>query len=133
MTLFNTNLNLRYVLLKDTGELQRHIDRAEPKKLFGMDGSRKKRKGVTSVQGSGGLGSADAPQGPSHSGKGAGGAQQARSSINSGPNTAVYVSCLPETVTWTVLDMLFSAYGRVRRIKIYRDTAGVPKGDALVT
>lgn len=130
----------RYVLLKDTGELQRHIDKADstPKNMFGMDGSRKKkRKGgnvgrsVGAPQGTGGLGASNAPRGPSHSGSGQGGAQTRDAQV--GPNTAVYVSKLPQAVTWTVLDMMFSAYGRVKRIKIYRDKSGVPKGDALIT
>jgi len=30
-------------------------------------------------------------------------------------------------------DMLFSPYGNIRRIKVYRDKDGKPKGDALVT
>ena len=29
--------------------------------------------------------------------------------------------------------MLFSPYGNIRRIKIYRDKDGQPKGDALIT
>ena len=30
-------------------------------------------------------------------------------------------------------DLLFSPHGNIRRIKIYRDQHGKPKGDALVT
>lgn len=30
-------------------------------------------------------------------------------------------------------DMLFSPYGNIRRIKVYRDKDGHPKGDALIT
>ncbi|EWM27790.1 nuclear mrna splicing factor-associated protein [Nannochloropsis gaditana] len=32
-----------------------------------------------------------------------------------------------------VADILFAPYGRLRRIKVYRDAHGKPKGDALVT
>jgi hypothetical protein len=135
----------RYVLLKDAGELQRHIEMTSSRtpNLFGMDGSRSKKRqgsnprgGGGGGQGTGGLGTSAAPQGPSHSGRGAGGAQSSGSLPNGGggvPNTAVYVSNLPSTVTWAVLDMLFSAHGRVRKIKIYRDGGGLPKGDALIT
>ena len=30
-------------------------------------------------------------------------------------------------------DILFAPYGHLRRIKIYRDAHGKPKGDALIT
>eukprot|EP00624_Nannochloropsis_granulata_P002031 evm.model.NODE_19521_length_34721_cov_28.145790.9 len=30
-------------------------------------------------------------------------------------------------------DALFAPYGHLRRIKIYRDSHGKPKGDALIT
>ncbi len=33
----------------------------------------------------------------------------------------------------TAADLLFSPHGTIRRIKIYRDAHGQPKGDALVT
>lgn len=33
----------------------------------------------------------------------------------------------------TRADLLFSPHGTIRRIKIYRDQHGKPKGDALVT
>ena len=46
--------------------------------------------------------------------------------------SAVYVTGLPKTVTWAMVDLLFTGVGRVVKIKIYRDDGGVPKGDALV-
>jgi len=48
-------------------------------------------------------------------------------------NTSVYVAGLPQSTTWAQMDLLFSPYGRVKKIKVYRDDGGKPKGDALVT
>ena len=43
------------------------------------------------------------------------------------------ISFHPPTHPLTQTDLLFSPYGHLRRIKIYRDEHGKPKGDALVT
>ncbi|CAM9769436.1 unnamed protein product, partial [Heterosigma akashiwo] len=48
------------------------------------------------------------------------------------PNTAVYVNHLPKTITWNTLDTMFNEFGKIKKIKIYRDKIGNPKGDALV-
>jgi len=80
--------------------------------------------------------------GPDQTGKkrGRGGnrkVEQSRLGIGAGrveaENTSVYVAGLPQSITWAQMDLLFSPFGRVKRIKVYRDDAGKPKGDALVT
>lgn len=145
--------NMEYVLQKDVEERQRAI---EALKHAGVsddgdvnafsdaihDGrheakhSRYQRRNQRLCQEkrTGGIGSADAPTGPRDSRHAAG--QGAVRGFKSGdyphPNTAVYVSGLPPSVNSAQLEQLFSPYGRVRRIKIYKARA-TTSGEGGVT
>jgi RNA recognition motif-containing protein len=46
---------------------------------------------------------------------------------------SVYVSNLPQDITEEELNILFSPLGKLRKIKIYLDSEGKQKGDALIT
>lgn len=48
-------------------------------------------------------------------------------------NFTAYVTGIPKEVVWTAVQTLFSKAGEVRRVKLYKDAAGEPKGDGLVT
>lgn len=48
-------------------------------------------------------------------------------------NLTVYVTGIPKEVAWTAVQNLFARAGEVRRVKLYRDARGEPKGDGLVT
>eukprot|EP00854_Cymbomonas_tetramitiformis_P001254 gene1254-1832_t len=48
-------------------------------------------------------------------------------------NTSIYITGLPDTVGEFQLKDVCKDHGGVRGVKIYRDEAGRPKGDALVT
>ena len=46
---------------------------------------------------------------------------------------SVYVSNLPLDITEEEIKILFEPQGKIRRIKLYLDESGKPKGDALVS
>ena len=51
----------------------------------------------------------------------------------SGENCSVYVSGLDGAASESHLEALFAPHGRVKKVKVYKDDTGRPKGDALVT
>ena len=48
-------------------------------------------------------------------------------------NTSIYITGLPDTIGQIQLSDIVKKYGRVKKIKIYKDEYDRPKGDALVT
>lgn len=56
----------------------------------------------------------------------------AAAEANSG-NLTAYVTGIPKEVAWTAVQNLFAKAGEVRRVKLYKDARGEPKGDGLVT
>ena len=56
----------------------------------------------------------------------------AAAEANAGSLT-LYVSGVPKEVSFTAVQNLFSKAGEVRRVKLYKDAQGEPKGDGLVT
>ena len=58
--------------------------------------------------------------------------KQQAAEANAGRLT-IYVSGIPKEVSWTAVQSLFAKAGAVRRVKLYKDEHGEPKGDGLVT
>ena len=121
--------NMEFVLRKDVEERQRVIDALKNDgsgDIFidysgrGAKRSRDHWRPLDKEKRTGGIGSAEIPTGPRDSRHAS--IQSVRGSRSSGPTTAIYVSGLPPSVTQAQLGQLFSPYGRVRRIKIYRIT-----------
>ena len=48
------------------------------------------------------------------------------------PTAAIYISGLPATVGNIQLEDICKGVGKIKKIKVYRDAGGIPKGDALV-
>jgi hypothetical protein len=46
---------------------------------------------------------------------------------------SIYISNLPKDITEEELEILFGALGRVKKVKIYLNSFGQKKGDALLT
>ena len=56
----------------------------------------------------------------------------AHQAANAG-NWSLYVQGVPKELSYTALHSLFSKAGKVLKVKLYKDAAGEPKGDGLVT
>lgn len=63
---------------------------------------------------------------------GGGSKKRARPETEDASRTSVYVRNLPPEVTWNKVEQHFGRCGDVRRVKLYKDAVGKPKGDALV-
>ena len=48
------------------------------------------------------------------------------------PTAAIYITGLPSTVGNIQLEDICKCVGKIRKIKVYRDAGGIPKGDAMV-
>lgn len=66
-------------------------------------------------------------------GLGAGDKKRRRTDVDDPALCGVYVRGLPLDVTFSRVEQHFARCGDVQRVKLYKDSAGKPKGDALVT
>ena len=61
------------------------------------------------------------------------GAKPAFATNTNTENASCYVSGLPASTTEAALEAMFRSFGKVIRVKLYRDALDLPKGDAIVT